>query len=161
MVKNMANNGFDNKLLKHFLNPQNIGVLLQNDAYARVQNPVNGYTTDLYLKIQNTKIIDIKYKTYGCTVTIAAGSAITTILKNKQIDDIIFNKDPIKNLENKLISELGEIPEKNWHCIPTIIKAVFTAFLNYYTKLNDETYLKQVNGIIHKIDLEIKNKLQE
>jgi nitrogen fixation NifU-like protein len=153
------NNGYDDKLLKHFLNPQNSGVLLHNDAYARVQNPVNGYTTDLYLKIKDKKITDIRFKTYGCTVTIAAGSAITIILKDKQIDDIIFNSDPIRYLEDSLIKELGEIPDKNWHCIPTIIKSVFSAFYNYFDKTNNNNYMHHLEKLIQQIDTKIEKKL--
>ena len=47
---------YSEKLLKHFINPHNVGKIAQADGYARVQNPVNGYTTDLYLSIQDGKI---------------------------------------------------------------------------------------------------------
>jgi nitrogen fixation NifU-like protein len=156
-----TNNEFDAKLLKHFLNPHNIGVLLNNDAYARVKNPVNGYTTDLYLKIQDKKISDIRFKTFGCTVTIAAGSAITIILKNKDIRDIISQENPLQYLEKMLYQELGDIPEKNWHCIPTIINAVFSAFKDYYQREENFEYLSKIDEILDKIEDYIKNKIKE
>lgn len=157
----MKNNGFDDKLLKHFINPQNIGTFIDADGYARVQNPVNGYTTDLYLKIQDNKIIDVRYKTYGCTVTIAAGSAITLILKDLNIEKLLTDENPIQYLENQLTQEIGDIPENNWHCVPTIIKAVFLALENYYQRSDNQKYLLQIEKRVTQIDDEVEHKLRE
>ncbi len=155
----MDNNGFDDKLLKHFLNPQNIGVIINNDAYARVRNPVNGYTTDLYLKIQNNKISDVRFKTYGCTVTIAAGSAMTSILKNINLDEFLTSSEPISYLEKQLKKEIGEVPEKNWHCVPTIIKAVFLALENYFQRNNNQKYTEHIEKWIQHINNDVEKKL--
>ena len=155
----MDTNGFDDKLLKHFLNPQNIGVIIDNDAYARVQNPVNGYTTDLYLKIQDNTITDVRFKTYGCTVTIAAGSAITLILKDLNLDEFLTGGEPISYLEKQLTKEIGEVPEKNWHCVPTIIKAVLLALENYFHSSNNEKFVTQIEKLIQQINNEVEKKL--
>jgi len=155
----MDTNGFDDKLLKHFLNPQNIGVIINNDAYARVQNPVNGYTTDLYLKIQDNNITDVRFKTYGCTVTIAAGSAMTLILKNLDLDEFLTGKEPISYLEKQLMKEIGEVPEKNWHCVPTIIKAVLLALESYFQRSKNKKYVPQIEKWIQQINNEVEKKL--
>ena len=42
---------YNQKLLDHFLNPKNVGIIENADGYARYENPINGYTTDIYLKI--------------------------------------------------------------------------------------------------------------
>jgi nitrogen fixation NifU-like protein len=155
----MDTNGFDDKLLKHFLNPQNIGVIINNDAYARVQNPVNGYTTDLYLKIQDNNITDVRFKTYGCTVTIAAGSAMTLILKNLNLDEFLTGSEPISYLEKQLMKEIGEVPEKNWHCVPTIIKAVLLALESYFQRSKHKKYVPQIEKWIQQINNEVEKKL--
>lgn len=151
----------DEKLLKHFIDPHNVGVIDQADASARVENPVNGYTTDLYLRIENNKIIDARFKTYGCTVTIAAGSAITTILKGKHIDDIITSNNPIYFLEQELYKELGEIPEKNWHCIPTVIKAVLLALIMYFEKQHNIKVANALQQFIMTITASVETKLHD
>ena len=156
----MDNNGYDDKLLKHFLNPQNIGVIINNDGYARVQNPVNRYTTDLYLKIQDNKITDVRFKTYGCTVTIAAGSAMTLILKDLNLDEFLTDSEPISYLEKQLKKEIGEIPEKNWHCTPTIIKAVLLAIENYFQRNNNQKYIQLIKKWIQDINNDVEKKLQ-
>ena len=81
--------GFDDRLLQHFLNPKNVGTIVNYDGYARIENPVNGYTTDIYIQIENGKISDAKFKSMGCTATIATSSAITELIKNINLDDLI------------------------------------------------------------------------
>lgn len=152
---------FDENLLRHFINPHNVGTIDQADASVRIHNPVNGYTTDLYLSIKNNKIIDARFKTYGCTVTIATGSAITTILKGKHIDDITSADNPIDFLEQELKKELGEVPEKNWHCIPTVVKAVFLALIAYFEKQHNITLTNTLQDLVDTITINIETKIHD
>lgn len=152
---------YDNKLLKHFINPENTGVILHPDAYARIQNPVNGYTTDLYFTIDNNKITNAQFKTYGCTVTIAAGSAITKILKDTNINDLLERDNPSQYLKQQLTKELGNIPDKNWHCIPTIIKAVYSALQAYFTQQKNNQYIPTLTHLIESVDAETTKRLQK
>ncbi|MBU0497966.1 MAG: iron-sulfur cluster assembly scaffold protein [Candidatus Thermoplasmatota archaeon] len=150
---------YNQKLLEHFRNPQNIGTIEQPHGYARVQNPVNGFTTDIYLRIENERIADIKFKTYGCTVTIAAASALTKIVKGKHLKEIIHKDQSIHQLEVLLREELGDIPEKNWHCLPTALQTFYTAIREYYTKKNNNTMVKQIDEILSNIQVSIEKKL--
>ena len=50
------------KLLEHFLRPRNVGIIENADGYSSVENPINGYRTDIYLKISDGIIKDIKFK---------------------------------------------------------------------------------------------------
>ena len=68
------------KLLDHFLNPRNIGEIDKPDGYGRAVNPVNEYFTDISIRVKNVIIDDVKFKTYGRVVTIAAASALTEIV---------------------------------------------------------------------------------
>ena len=47
------------KLLEHFLRPRNVGTIKDADGYSSIENPINGYRTDIYIKIQDEKIEDI------------------------------------------------------------------------------------------------------
>ncbi len=150
---------YNPKLLEHFRNPQNIGTIEQPQGYARVQNPVNGYTTDIYLLIENERIIDIKFKTFGCTVTIAAASALTKIVKGKQIMEIINTKHPLHYLEELLQEEIGEIPEKNWHCLPTALQTFYTALREYFLKQHNTIQVKQIDITLDTIRASIGKKI--
>jgi len=140
------------KLLEHFLRPRNVGIIDNADGYSSVENPINGYRTDIYIKIHDGKIEDIKFKTIGCTATIASDSALTVILKGKKIEDLISKNDSFYILLKLINEELGEIPEKNWHCPPTAILAFFTALRDYYDKIADQDKINTTINLIQIVN---------
>jgi len=149
------------KMLEHFRNPRNVGTIENADGYGRGINPINGYITDMYLKIEEDKIVDIKYKTYGCVATIASTSAISHIVKGKILSDIINIEKPFEKLAELLINEIGEIPEKNWHCLPTVIQTLFTAILDYYEKKDNNEKVNQINKILDHINFYIEERKKQ
>lgn len=136
------------KLLEHFHNPRNVGLIENVDGFGRGENPINGYLTDIYIKVENGQIKDIKFKTFGCTVTIAAASALTEAVKGKTLEEIVGSSDPIKTLMALIKRELGEIPEKNWHCPPTAIQTLLTAIHDYYRKNGVEKKVLELEKLI-------------
>ena len=132
------------KMLEHFNNPKNVGILKNPDGYARVKNPICGDLTDMYIKIENNRIKDIKFKSFGCIVTIASASALSEVVKEKELDEIVENKDPIKMLRDMILNEFGDIPKEKLHCPPASIEALLTSIKNYYKK---NKQLKKVNKI--------------
>ncbi len=152
---------YNQKLLEHFLNPKNVGVIKNPDGYARVENPVNGYTTDIYLRVENGHIQDIKFKTFGCTVTIASASALTNLVKGKTLDKILDGKDSICKLIGEINEELGHVPEKNWHCPPTAVQALMTAIFDYYRKRKYEENMRKMEKIIDNIKRYYEKKLNQ
>jgi len=141
----------DQKLLDHFLNPRNTGEIDNPDGYGRAFNPVNQYFTDIFLRVKEGRIDDIKFKTFGCVVTIAAASALTEIVKGKSIDEIIDSKNPLQNLLEQIHGELGVVPKKNWHCPPAAVQALLIAFFDYYQRNKDEKRLKRLIAIQEEI----------
>jgi len=126
------------KLLDHFTNPRNVGSIENADGFGSAKNPINGYQTDIYIKVEDGQIKDIKFKTFGCTVTIATTSALTEAVKGKSLTDLIDGDNPIENLMNLIEEILGPIPEKNWHCSPTAVQTLLSAIHDFYKK-NKET----------------------
>ena len=140
------------KLLEHFLRPRNVGIIENADGYSSVENPINGYRTDIYLKILNGVIQDIKFKTIGCTATIASDSALTDIVKGKNIDEILLGENTFDSLMKMIDEVIGKVPEKNWHCPPTAILALLTAFKNYYSNIEDDQKIQEIDYIIKSIN---------
>ena len=138
------------KILEHFHNPRNVGLIENADGYGRGENPINGYITDIYLKVENGQIKDIKFKTFGCTVTIASASALSEAVKGKVLEDIISGSDPVKTLITYIEKELGEIPEKNWHCPPTAVQTLLIAIHDYYRKKGDKKRIFELEKLITK-----------
>ena len=101
-------------VMDHFKNPRNVGVIEDADGVGEVGNPLCGDMMTIYLKINENRIDDIKFQTFGCGSAIAVSSMLTEIAKGKTIDEArkITNKDVADALEglskNKLhCSNLG------------------------------------------------------
>ena len=75
--------------MKHFMNPKNVGVIENADGYGKVGNPVCGDLMEIYIKVEDEMITDIKFKTFGCGSAIATSSMVTELAKGKHVDEAI------------------------------------------------------------------------
>lgn len=71
------------QLLDHFEHPRNAGTLHDADAQARVENPVCGDVLELFLKMIDGRIGELRFRAKGCVPAIACGSALTELAKGK------------------------------------------------------------------------------
>ena len=149
----------DQKLLDHFMNPRNIGEIDRPDGYGRAVNPVNQYFTDIYLRVKDGIIDDIKFKTFGCVVTIASASALTEIVKGRSVEELISSKNPFQNLLQSLRKELGAVPEKNWHCPPAAIQALLYALTDYFQRNHDQKNVQKLAMIQKEVQCLFENGL--
>ncbi len=96
--------------MDHFRNPRNVGVIEEADGVGEVGNPLCGDMMTIYLKIEDDRINDIKFQTFGCGSAIAVSSMLTEIAKGKTIAEAkaITNKDVAKALEG--------LPKNKLHC---------------------------------------------
>lgn len=101
---------YSDKVMDHFNNPRNVGEIKDADGVGTVGNPVCGDVMKLYLKIKDGKIIDAKFKTFGCGAAIATSSMVTEIVKGKSVDEAL-------KVSNKMVAEaLGGLPPIKMHC---------------------------------------------
>ncbi len=101
---------YNEKVIDHFKNPRNVGVIKNPDAVGYVGEPAWGIDAELYLKIENGIVTEAKSKAFGCGATIAAGSVVTEMIKGKSLDEIagITNEDVDR--------ALGGLPASKSHC---------------------------------------------
>jgi nitrogen fixation NifU-like protein len=142
----------DQKLLDHFHNPKNVGIIENPDGYGNVENPVCGDLTDIYIKVEKGRIKDIKFKSYGCHVTIASASALTEAIKGKKLDEIIKNKEPVKMLMRIIMKEFKVISKAKMHCPPASIQALLMAIADYYEKKSNIDMVKKIKKDIDGIN---------
>ena len=84
------------KILDHYKNPCNQGQITNADCHQFLDNPLCGDIIDVYLKISNNKIQDIKFKAKGCAISIAAMSMLSERVKGQKIKEVLlFNKENI------------------------------------------------------------------
>ena len=128
---------YSEKVMDHFRNPRNVGVIEDADGVGEVGNVKCGDIMKIYLKIENDVIVDVKFETFGCGSAIASSSMATEMIKGKPISEAL-------QLTNKAVTEaLDGLPAQKIHCSVLAEEAVKSAVKDYYDK----------NGIIYDCKL--------
>ena len=119
---------YSEKVMDHFRNPRNVGVIENADGVGEVGNPVCGDIMKIYLKIRDDTIADVKFETFGCGSAIASSSMATELIKGKPISDAL-------QLTNKAVTDaLGGLPAHKLHCSVLAEEAIKAALQDYYEK---------------------------
>lgn len=116
---------YTKKTINHFLKPQNIGEIKNPDGYAQIGNMVCGDQLDFFLKVQNGKIKDVKFLSFGCASNIATASILTEKVKGMTIDEAKKYK------WETIVSELGGLPNQKIHCSVMAVQGLKKAIADY------------------------------
>lgn len=121
---------YSEKVMEHFMNPRNVGEILEADGVGEVGNAKCGDIMKMYLKIDNGIIEDVKFKTFGCGSAIASSSMATELIKGKTIDEAL-------SVTNKSVAEaLDGLPPIKMHCSVLAEQAIKSALVDYSKKNN-------------------------
>lgn len=119
---------YSEKVMDHFTNPRNVGIIEDADGVGEVGNAKCGDIMKIYLKINNDIIEDVKFETFGCGSAIASSSMATEMIKGKSINDAM-------QLTNKAVAEaLDGLPAHKMHCSVLAEEAIKAALKDYYDK---------------------------
>ncbi|MEA2071153.1 MAG: Fe-S cluster assembly scaffold protein NifU [Asgard group archaeon] len=119
---------YSKKVMEHFKNPQNVGEIENPDGKGMVGNPVCGDTMEITIKVEEDRIKDIKFRTFGCASAIASSSMTTEIAKGKTIEEA-------KKITREDIAEaLDGLPTHKMHCSNLAVDALHEAIKDYFSK---------------------------
>lgn len=120
---------YSDKVMDHFANPRNVGVLADADGVGQVGNPVCGDMMTFYIKVKDDRLADVKFQTFGCGAAIAVSSMVSEMAKGKTLDEGLA-------ITNDLVAaELGGLPKNKMHCSNLGADALHEAIKNYRDKL--------------------------
>ena len=119
---------YSTKVMEHFRNPRNVGVVENADGVGKVGNPVCGDIMELTIKVDGGIITDAKFRTFGCGAAIATSSMVTEIVKGKTIEEAL-------KVSNATVAEaLGGLPSIKMHCSVLAEQALKLAIQDYCEK---------------------------
>jgi len=117
---------YSEKTLDHFRNPRNVGILEGDDvAVGRVGNPVCGDIMEMYLRIKDDRIVEIKFQTFGCGSAVATSSMTTELVLGMTLDEAL-------EVTRKDVAEaLDGLPPIKMHCSNLAADALHDAIKNW------------------------------
>ena len=122
---------YNNKVIDHYKNPKNVGSLDKKDSNVGtgiVGAPECGDVMKLQVQVEDNKIVDAKFKTFGCGSAIASSSLATEWIKGKTVDEAL-------TITNSDISEELALPPVKIHCSVLAEDAIKAAIKNYQGKV--------------------------
>ena len=137
---------YSEKVMDHFRNPRNVGVIEDADGIGEVGKAKCGDIMKMYLKIEDGIIVDVKFETFGCGSAIASSSMATELIKGQPVSEAM-------KLTNKAVAEaLDGLPDYKMHCSVLAEEAIQSALKDYYEKNGiayDEEQFKDPSDCAH------------
>ncbi len=119
---------YSEKVMDHFRNPRNVGVIEDADGIGEVGNAKCGDIMKIYLKVEDDRIADVKFETFGCGSAIASSSMATELIKGKPVSEALA-------LTNRAVAEaLDGLPAAKMHCSVLAEEAIKKALQDYNDK---------------------------
>jgi nitrogen fixation NifU-like protein len=121
---------YSEKVMDHFQNPRNVGTMEDADGIGQVGNPVCGDMMTFYVKVENNRITDVKFQTFGCGAAIAVSSMVSEMAIGKTVEEAL-------QITNESVAEeLGGLPKNKMHCSNLGADALHKAIENYQERQN-------------------------
>ena len=123
---------YTEKVMEHFNNPRNVGIIREPSVLVQVGEPSCGDALLLSLKIENDRIVDVKYKIFGCGAAIATASIASDMVMGMPLDDVL-------NVTDEMIAAaLDGLPPEKMHCSNMAAGALHGAIREYRKALAAE-----------------------
>jgi len=119
---------YSEKVMEHFMNPRNVGEIPDADGTGTMGNPVCGDMMTFYIKVDNGRLSDVKFKTFGCGAAIAVSSMVSEMARGMSLEEA-------KRLNrNRVADELDGLPPNKMHCSNLGAEALHKAIEDYESR---------------------------
>ena len=116
---------YSEKVMDHFSNPRNVGEIKDADGIGEVGNPVCGDMMAFYIKVADERLVDVKFKTFGCVAAISVSSMVSEMAKGKTLEEA-------RLITNESVAEaLDGLPKEKLHCSNLGAEALSKAIDDY------------------------------
>ena len=119
---------YSDKVMEHFMNPRNVGEIEDADGIGEVGNPVCGDMMTFYIKVDDNRLSDVKFKTFGCGAAIAVSSIVSEMAMGKTLEEVR------KITPASVAEELEGLPKNKFHCSNLGAQALNKAIDEYLKK---------------------------
>jgi len=119
---------YSDKVMDHFMHPRNVGEIADADGVGEVGNPVCGDMMTFYIKVENNRLKDVKFKTFGCGAAIAVSSMTSEMAIGKTLEEAMLITP------QSVADELGGLPKVKFHCSNLGADALHQAIDDYRKK---------------------------
>jgi nitrogen fixation protein NifU and related proteins len=124
---------YSDKVIEHFQNPRNVGEIPDHDGMGKAGSQVCGDMMEVYIKVVDGHLADVKYKTFGCGAAVASGSMGTEMVKGKTIEEALLITD------EQVAEALEGLPEEKMHCSNLAAEGIRAAIDDYLSRRRVET----------------------
>lgn len=131
---------YSEKVMEYFINPRNVGEIEDADGIGEEGNPVCGDMMTFYIKVDDNRLSDVKFKTFGCGAAIAVSSMVSEMAMGKTIDEA-------RKITPALVAEeLGGLPKEKFHCSNLGAQALNRAIDDYEARQRGEKPADEKRG---------------
>ena len=124
---------YSDKVIEHFQNPRNVGDIPDYDGLGKVGSPVCGDMMEVYIKVVDGRLAEVKYKTFGCGAAVASGSMGTEMVKGKTLEEA-------RSITDQQVAEaLDGLPPEKLHCSNLAADGIRAAIEDYLSRRGSET----------------------
>lgn len=125
-------------VMDHFTNPRNVGEIEDADGVGQIGNPVCGDVMRISIAVDEDRIADVKFKTFGCGAAVATSSMVTEMVMGRSLTEAA-------DISNKAVAEaLGGLPPNKMHCSNLAADALHLAIQDYLVKSGREAEVEQI-----------------
>ena len=129
-------------VMDHFQNPRNVGIIEDADGVGKMGSPVCGDLMEYYIKVEDGRIAEIKFRTFGCGAAVASASVGTEIAQGMTLEEAMELTD------RQVVQALGGLPEVKTHCsnlAATTLHAAIEDYLGKHPEVKLETEKREAS----------------